>query len=438
MAYRLFYRDYPGSATPTEPPAPTPPASGDDYRLHYRDYANNASGPPDPERWVGPPGPAGPPGADSTVPGPPGPAGATGPKGDTGATGSTGATGPAGGVNSFNTRTGAVTLTSGDVTTALTYTPYNATNPAGYQTAANVTASLSPYALTTSIPVASSTTPAMDSTAAIGSGTTWARADHVHPVDTSRYAATNPSGYQTAAQVTTTVTAATRNQNYANNTGFSVNQRTYVSGTALASGAFGHDRWKAGAGGCTYTFSQSPGPSTTITITAGTLQQVVEGAALAGGGYMLSWTGTAQGRVGAGSYAAAPVTIASITAGANTTIEFNAGTLSQVRLEAGTAVTPWAALLPRDELSNCQRFFATGGVVGGGPTASTGQTLYVPYSLPVTMRANPTIAITNNSSNNLSAPTATVSTQRDLFMSGTAATSAATWLNVTFTASADL
>ena len=37
-----------------------------------------------------------------------------------------------GGVTSFNTRTGAITLTSGDVTTALTYTPYNATNPSAY------------------------------------------------------------------------------------------------------------------------------------------------------------------------------------------------------------------------------------------------------------------------------------------------------------------
>ena len=35
-------------------------------------------------------------------------------------------------VQSFNTRTGAITLTSGDVTTALTFTPYNATNPANY------------------------------------------------------------------------------------------------------------------------------------------------------------------------------------------------------------------------------------------------------------------------------------------------------------------
>jgi hypothetical protein len=61
---------------------------------------------------------------------------------------------------------------------------------------------LSGYALTSSVPVASTTTPVMDGTAAVGTGTTWARADHVHPSDTSRYAASNPSGYQTAANVT--------------------------------------------------------------------------------------------------------------------------------------------------------------------------------------------------------------------------------------------
>ena len=58
------------------------------------------------------------------------------------------------------------------------------------------------HSIQTSVPAASSTTPAMDGAAAVGTGTTFARADHVHPVDTSRYAATNPSGYQTAAQVT--------------------------------------------------------------------------------------------------------------------------------------------------------------------------------------------------------------------------------------------
>jgi hypothetical protein len=51
-------------------------------------------------------------------------------------------TGLAGAVSSWNTRTGAVVMSSGDVTTALTFTPYNATNPSGYQTAANVTTAL--------------------------------------------------------------------------------------------------------------------------------------------------------------------------------------------------------------------------------------------------------------------------------------------------------
>lgn len=48
--------------------------------------------------------------------------------------------------------------------------------------------------------------PLMDGTATIGSASTYARADHVHPSDTSRYAASNPAGYQTAAQVSATLT----------------------------------------------------------------------------------------------------------------------------------------------------------------------------------------------------------------------------------------
>jgi hypothetical protein len=52
---------------------------------------------------------------------------------------------------------------------------YPASNPSGYQTAAQVTAVL---------PVASSTTPLMDGIAAIGASGAFARADHVHPLAT--------------------------------------------------------------------------------------------------------------------------------------------------------------------------------------------------------------------------------------------------------------
>ena len=64
------------------------------------------------------------------------------------------------------------------------------------------------HSIQTSVPAASSTTPVMDGTAAVGTGTTFARADHVHPSDTTKYNTSNPSGYQTAAQVTAAVPIA--------------------------------------------------------------------------------------------------------------------------------------------------------------------------------------------------------------------------------------
>ena len=123
--------------------------------------------------------------------------------------------------------------------------------------------------------------------------------------------------------------------------GFIINQRGYVSNTALSSGTYAHDRWKAGSGGCTYTFTQgSLGVNTTITITAGTIVQVIEGCNLAEGGtYILSWTGTAQGRFNGGTYGASPLAVTGITAGANVTIEFNTGTLSYPQLEVGSTAT---------------------------------------------------------------------------------------------------
>jgi hypothetical protein len=248
--------------------------------------------------------------------------------------------------------------------------------------------------------------PGMDGTAAAGVATTVSRSDHVHPTDTSRAPLASPAltgtpTVPTAAAGTSTTqtastafvqTAATRYLNTANNTGFSVNQRAYVSGAALAAGAFGHDRWKGGAGGGTYTFAQSPGPATTITITAGSLQQVVEGASLVGGNYMLSWTGTAQGRVGAGSYAVSPVSVVGIVAGANTTIEFNTGTVGQVKLEAGTVATAWAPLLARDELANCLRFYQSVGATIRATTAGASQALTGPVYWQA-MRAAPTATL---------------------------------------------
>jgi hypothetical protein len=146
------------------------------------------------------------------------------------------------------------------------------------------------------------------------------------------------------------------------NGGFRVNQRAYVSATALAAGGFGHDRWKAGSAGCTYSFVQGAA-DTTITITAGTLVQVVEDASVEGGAYTLSWIGTAQARIAAsgggpsGAYASSPLVVMGAGAGQAVTVEFGAGTLGKVQLEPGVTASPFERRPIAAELLLCQRYY---------------------------------------------------------------------------------
>jgi hypothetical protein len=140
------------------------------------------------------------------------------------------------------------------------------------------------------------------------------------------------------------------------NGGFSVNQRG-VSGTVtLAAGAYGHDRWKGGASGATYTFA-TVNNVTTLTISAGSLIQVIEGINLETGTYCLSWSGTATAKIGAGSLSASGVT-GSITGGTNTNIEISTGTVSKVQLELSPIPTTFESTRPYGmELALCQRYF---------------------------------------------------------------------------------
>ena len=57
------------------------------------------------------------------------------------------------------------------------------------------------HGVQTSMPVASTSSPAMDGTASAGSSAAWSRGDHVHPHDTTKYDAANPAGYVTAAAI---------------------------------------------------------------------------------------------------------------------------------------------------------------------------------------------------------------------------------------------
>jgi len=141
--------------------------------------------------------------------------------------------------------------------------------------------------------------------------------------------------------------------------GFILNQRVYVSGTSLPSGTYGHDRWKGGASAGTYTFTQGAlGVNTTITITAGSIIQVIEGCNVAEGGtYVLSWTGTAQGRLNGGAFGSSgTVTVTGWVAGTNLNVEFNTGTCGSVQLEKGSTATSFDYRDYGRELIMCQRY----------------------------------------------------------------------------------
>ena len=101
------------------------------------------------------------------------------------------------GVSSFNTRTGAITLTSGDVTTALGFTPYNATNPSGYTnntgtvTSVSGTGTVSGLTLTGTVTGSGSLT--LGGTLSLTSGQVTTALGY------TPYNSSNPSGYITSS-----------------------------------------------------------------------------------------------------------------------------------------------------------------------------------------------------------------------------------------------
>jgi|GEM_PF-1724606 len=204
--------------------------------------------------------------------------------------------------------------------------------------------------------------------------------------------------------------AAPNFKNKLPNGAFRINQRKYISGTALAPGVpltgvgYGHDGWRAGAGGCTYTFAQSMGP-TQINITAGTLISVAEDSTVDGTAMVLSWGGSAQGRVGvngaapSGAYAASPITLTA-TPGQTVSVEFNTGTLGKVDLRNGltpSADYEWPPLWM--VLAVCQRYLPAfntpSGQVGSVNWVSS-TAFQANFSFPVTARAVPsTISVSS-------------------------------------------
>jgi hypothetical protein len=180
------------------------------------------------------------------------------------------------------------------------------------------------------------------------------------------------------------------------NSPFTVNQRVVLGTVVLSAGEYGLDRWRAGSGGCTFTFATSLN-ITTITISAGTLEQEIEGINLQSDDYILSWQGTAAGQIDGGGFAVSPV-IETLVGGVNSIVEFGTGTLIIPKLEQGIIATDFISKSFAEEIIDCQRYtyvpenFDDGTHIAMGIARNTTQARVL-LTFPTTMRVAPSLVV---------------------------------------------
>ena len=139
------------------------------------------------------------------------------------------------------------------------------------------------------------------------------------------------------------------------NGNLAINQRAYVSGTATgAANQYTLDRWRVVTSGQALTFTAS-GNGNQMTAPAGGVEQVIEGANIGGGTYVLGWTGTATATVN--GTARAKGESFTLPANTNATVRLIGGAASLVQLEPGGTVTPFEHRPSGMELALCHRYY---------------------------------------------------------------------------------
>jgi hypothetical protein len=212
-------------------------------------------------------------------------------------------------------------------------------------------------------------------------------------------------------------------RNLITNATFRINQRCNFA-TTLAAGVYGYDRWRGGTSGCTYSLSGS-----TVTITAGSLVQTINGANIVETGpYTLSWEGTATAAVnGAAVAKGGQVTL---TPGAHVVVAFAGGTLAKPQLEQNPVPTPFEQRPIELEMQLCLPYYQKSYAITAAPgtvayagmhytpvgTAYTLAATNIPFQAP--MRTTPTVK-TYSSETGVSGVVRNMTTVADITMSVT-------------------
>ena len=130
---------------------------------------------------------------------------------------------------------------------------------------------------------------------------------------------------------------------------FMVNQRGYASGSVLASGAYGYDRWKVSGGAAVITYNAGY-----YELTSGTVEQVIENPGLAGQTVTLSADtgGTTVSCEVDGQSGTLPMTV-TIAGTGNISVKLTGGKVRNVKLGYNDIYVP---VNPADNLASCQRY----------------------------------------------------------------------------------
>ncbi|MCW2307884.1 DUF2793 domain-containing protein [Rhodobium gokarnense] len=194
------------------------------------------------------------------------------------------------------------------------------------------------------------------------------------------------------------------------NGAFGVNQRGFAGG-ALAAGTYGHDRWKAGAGGADYSVAAG-----VVTLASGSLVQVIENPDLAGetvtvsvedpsADIIVDVAGTGATIFAGSGRRGATVTVdGGATGDAAVTLSATSASFRRVQLEVGPLATPFERRPPMLEYMLCARYCITGvpfssaGYAGSGGQASPS---WVCVPAPVPLRTAPAVTIHIDISGNL-------------------------------------